>query len=441
MNCKIMFIILVILIIVLITICIFNKSDIGSNMNLTENFVVRNELLSTNVPVNKHISFKPIVSNTKLYYGLTCQYLKDDCFYDALKLSGYISTDDITRCSLVVPCSYETTEEELVRLKDAGIGKNVYGDGVRIFMLNNTDHMVSKLALWKYLKLRHGIYNASNIYPYTWDLTSPSDVEVFVKQYDKNKLYVTKNNKQRQEGISIHTSLDSILGSIGDYILVQELLQDPYLIAGRKINLRVYVLVIRDNYGNATVQVYNDGFMYYTPELFEKANPDFKRNITTGYIDRQVYKENPLTHGDFKKWLDDGGRDLTVFEKYVKKQYGGLLSNYVFSQIYQQLKCVFESFEDVVGIDSQGVNFQIYGVDVAIDQHLKPMIMEINKGPDLTAKDGRDRDLKIGMCTDVLESVGLIDSRHKKISGFITILETVNIGGTIVSIDNNEFGK
>lgn len=441
MNCKILFIILVILIFVLVTICVFNKYIKLSNItqNQTENFIVKNELFdfNPNVHLHKHISFKPIVSDKKLYYGLTCPYVKDDCFYDALKLLGYKQTNDITVCSLVVPCSYETTEEELVKLKDAGIEKNINGDAVRIFMLNNTDHMVSKLALWKYLKLRHGIHNASNIYPYTWDLTNPTDVEVFVKQYDKNKLYITKNNKQRQEGIGIHTSLNSILDSIGDYILVQELLQNPYLISGRKINLRVYVLAIRDGYGNAKVQVYSDGFMYYTPELFEKANPDFKRNITTGYIDRKIYEENPLTHGDFKKWLDDEKRNLKPIEKYIKEHYGGQLSDYVFSQIYQQLKQVFESFEDVVGTNSQGVNFQLYGVDVAIDDLLKPMVMEINKGPDLTAKDGRDKNLKIGLCIDILNSVGL----NEQTSKFITILETVNIDGTIVGITNENFYK
>ena len=31
------------------------------------------------------------------------------------------------------------------------------------------------------------------------------------------------------------------------YVVVQELLQDPYTISGRKINLRVYVLVVKNN--------------------------------------------------------------------------------------------------------------------------------------------------------------------------------------------------
>jgi len=270
--------------------------------------------------------------------------------------------------------------------------------------------------------------------PYTWDLTDDNEVELFKKQFDCNKIYITKNNYQRQEGLEIHTKLETILNSRNKYILVQELLQDPYLISKRKINLRVYVLVIKDNYSNIKLQFYRDGFMYYTPEFFEPNTDSFKKNITTGYIDRQVYVENPLTHMDFRVWLDDPNRELTDIEIYIKTNYPNIkLSDFIFSQIYEQLGFVFQTYETIVGSKSLGVSFQLYGVDVAINKDLKPMLMEINKGPDLSAKDGRDKDLKVNLCTDVLKSVGLIDNIN---NNFITVLETVNINGNIVSIQN-----
>lgn len=385
------------------------------------------------VNLSNELSFKNINSN-KLYYGLPCNYIKDDCFYDSLKNAGFISTPDIKKACLIVPCSYETTEKEINDLELSGIKQNQYGDTVRIFMLNNTDHMVSKLALWKYLKEKYGSPIASNMIPHTWDLTDTNEVELFKSQFDSKKIYITKNNYQRQEGIEIHTKLETILNSRDKYILVQELLQDPYLVSGRKINLRVYVLVIKDNYSNIKLQIYRDGFMYYTPELFKPNDPSFKKNITTGYIDRQVYVENPLTHMDFRKWLDDPNRKLTNIESYMKKTYSHIkLSEYIFSQIYEQLGFIFQTYETIVGTKTFGVSFQLYGVDVAINQDLKPMVMEINKGPDLGAKDGRDRELKMELGTDILKSVGLIPDVNNK---FITVLETVNINGNVVSIQN-----
>ncbi len=58
-------------------------------------------------------------------------------------------TDDAKEASLVVPCSYENTENEIEELQKVLVG-NIYGTAIRVFMLNNTDYMVSKIALWKF---------------------------------------------------------------------------------------------------------------------------------------------------------------------------------------------------------------------------------------------------------------------------------------------------
>ena len=211
-------------------------------------------------------------------------------------------------------------------------------------------------------------------------------------------------------------------------------MQDPYLINGRKINLRVYCLIIKDSDSNVQVQIYQDGFMYYTPEHYEKGNSSFKKNITTGYIDRKVYEENPLTHEDFSKYLDDPNRKLSTIEEYfVKTRPNVKLSHYVFMQINHLLKFILETYVTTVGTKTLGVGFQLYGADIAINEHLKPMIMEINKGPDLTAKDGRDKTLKENMCRDILKSVGLVESNAN--NKFLTVLEIVNMNNELVEYE------
>jgi hypothetical protein len=399
--------------------------------NSMENFEIDAGKL-TNSPAQ--IIGIPYIKSNKLYFGLECEYIKDDSFYSALKQEGFKKTSNPKDACLIVPCSYENTENEIDQLEKLLVN-NEYGKSVRVFMLNNTDYMVSKLALWKFLKDRYGGKIASTMIPYSVDLTDKKELEDFKKNYDKTKLYITKNNNQRQEGIEIHNSLDTILKSLNKYILVQELLQDPYLINGRKINLRVYCLIIRDTNSNTLIQIYQDGFMYYTAELFEKGNSSFKKNITTGYIDRKVYEENPLTHEDFKKYLDNPTRKLTpVEEYYVKTRPDTKLSNYVFGQINHLLKFILETYITTVGTKTLGVGFQIYGADIAINEHLKPMIMEINKGPDLTAKDGRDKALKETMCRDVLKSVGLVTPNTN--NKFLTVLEVVNMNNELVEFDN-----
>ena len=120
---------------------------------------------------------------------------------------------------------------------------------------------------------------------------------------------------------------------------VQELLQDPYLIDGRKINMRFYILVICNN-SNISVYAYNNGFMYYTAEKFTTDTQEFGPNITTGYIDRNVYEHNPLTLEDFRKYLDSN-RQLTDAEQAILRNTTMRLSSVIFIRIYTMLRDVF----------------------------------------------------------------------------------------------------
>ena len=430
-------VIIIILAIVLIIFLINQYMTAISDPNYNRYLInVENEDTLENIsdPIPQDVSFVKIEPN-KLYYGLACNYIKSDSFYTALQLAGFTNTSDITQACLIVPCSYETTEKEIVDLENNGIRNNIYGNGIRIYMIDNTDHLVSKLAIWKYVKSKYGTDVASTMIPYSWDLTDPYEYEQFKNNFNKNKIYITKNNQQRQEGLKIINSLEMIEENKDKYLLVQELLQDPYCINGRKINLRVYVLVIKDSYHNYKVFVYRDGFMYYTPELFQKNSTLFEHNITTGYIDRKVYEENPLTHEDFRKYLDNNDRKHYNIELYYKSSRPDkLLSNHIFSQIYQLIRFVFLIYFEILGNMCQGVNFQLYGVDIAIDDNLSPMIMEVNKGPDLNAKDERDKTLKVNMCLDILKKVGLLQENND--NKFINIYEHVNINGEVNSISN-----
>ena len=53
-----------------------------------------------------------------------------------------------------------------------------------------------------------------------------------------------KNHKQRQQGIKLENNLESILKAKNQgFKLVQDYLEDPFIISGRKINIRYYLLV------------------------------------------------------------------------------------------------------------------------------------------------------------------------------------------------------
>ena len=92
--------------------------------------------------------------------------------------------------------------------------------------------------------------------------------------------------------------------------------------------------------------------MYYTKEYFKTNSLEYGPNITTGYIDRQVYQENPLTLDDFRKYLDDVNRKLTETEISLKTKYGQL-SQLLFNRIGIIIKMVIDAVESELKMFSE----------------------------------------------------------------------------------------
>lgn len=323
--------------------------------------------------------------------------------------------------NLQLTCGYDEIDKEINKLSPT--------NDQRIFIIHNADHISAKDYLWDRLVLGMGIDKAKTIMPNTYILKRNEDKERLKRDFKAGNLYIMKKNIQRQEGLKITDSLNEILNAPSSFVLAQELLQNPYLINvsqnsvpdNRKINMRFYVLVVcKDR--NMDVYVFNDGFMYYTKEAFKVGSKQNEHNVTTGYIDRWIYDKNPLTHADFREYLDRHDRPLTQSEKNIRDQHLKL-SNVVFNRIYNTLR---ETFICVIGKVCEGdklnsnISFQLFGADIALSDQLQPMVMEVNKGPDMGAKDDRDGVVKRKCTADMLRIVGVVDRNSN--NGFIQII-------------------
>ena len=345
-----------------------------------------------------------------------CNYLFNNTVKKVFDNYNVNNSGDENEWDIYLPCTYDDINQEINDIQISG-KKNK-----RIFILNNADYVIGKDFLWHFMKKYHGIEKAKTRMPMTY-LLDNGDKRDLINDYDDGKLYILKKNIQRQEGLKITDSLDEILDADKeDFVVAQELLQNPYLINGRKINLRMYILTICKN-GDMDVYVYNDGFMYYTKDEFVKGSKDFGPNITTGYIDRSVYETNPLTHDDFRKYLDNPSREKSTIEKRIAADQR--ISDFVFSGIYKLLHDIYMSFTGIIcgGKLDDNITFQLFGADIAIDDKLNPMVMEINKGPDMSAKDGRDGDVKYKCMRDIFDKLGVIRNDEK--NNFTQILEYV----------------
>lgn len=337
-----------------------------------------------------------------------CGRKSTSTYINSLNNSG-IAQSNNGKWDIYIPCSYNDIKSEMQNIISSDQNK-------RLFIVDNADQLTSKFSIWNNLVKQYGRQYSCKLAPKTYGLFG-NDLELLKSEYDSSKLYIMKKNIQRQHGLKITNNLDEMINGLKDgYVVVQELLQDPYLISGRKINLRFYVLIVCQ-YGEVNGYVYPDGFLYYTKEPFKQSIEDGP-NITTGYIDRYIYKQNPLTHGDLRRYLDKPTRHFSDEE--MKLLYNGhTLSNYAFSNMYKVLRDTIEAMQDNICVDDKyksAISFQLFGADVALNYRLEAKIIEVNKGPDMGAKDGRDGELKKNVVGDMFKLLKIVPGESKWIN-------------------------
>jgi hypothetical protein len=303
-----------------------------------------------------------------------------------------------------IPCNYDECEKDVLAFENK--------QGKKLFLIDGCDFIASKLELWKLLKEKYG-NDATKYMPKTHLLEDLEDYKNFPKHFEENKkkrpdqMYVLKNYEQRQEGIKLTRDLKEIMNGLsGGWYLAQDYVYDPYIISKRKINFRYYMLVVCQN-GKISGYAHKDGFLYYTPQFYDPKDMTFDKHITTGYIDRQVYVENPLTLQDFRDHLDEKQPGLS--KKWDASAEN--LLNKVMAAISMKV-CKNKKLDN-------NVRFQLFGCDLAPDSKLGCKLMEINKGPDLDAKDERDKMVKLRVQRDMMS---IIDPQENDIeSRFVKI--------------------
>lgn len=281
------------------------------------------------------------------------------------------------------------------------------------YSLRSLDHYCCKAGIYKIMRRRVSKQTLDKIFPISYIVNNPNDMMSLLKNFKSlrknNTIFILKKNVQRQKGCTITVDETYIRNALKNkYTIVQHLLQNPYQINKRKINIRVYLL-IHVCFDDVSMYIYKDGFIYYTAKPFVKDSINHEVNITTGYIDRQIYVDNPLTIQNLQSQLSHEHNAL--FETNMI---------HLFTTICQAIKPIIYQY-DVVEEPIFKNKFNILGCDLAVDHDLNLKLMEINKGPDLDYKDSRDKHVKYNMVQESLKIVGIINDDSIP-SNFIKIL-------------------
>ena len=326
-------------------------------------------------------------------------------------------SDKDSKWDLYLPCGYNDVEQELKDIK-------LSNKKQKIFAINGCDLVASKNNLWALLHNKYGRVGASKIMPETYILHDSDDMMMFSQNYKPDKLYLLKKNIQQKKGIKLTYDYNDVMKARHqNYRVVQEYVNDLYLINKRKINLRLYLLITCRN-GKVKGYLHKQGKCIYTNKDFNhndlnKTNTNNVNNtdnieseshLTSLNLNMEIYEKNPESLIDLRNHL--GSRDyktlMTRIEKNIKLMMGAVDGSIC------QLKKI-----------DNNLTFQLFGADIIFTNDMIPYLLELNKGPSMGYKSPKDEELKDKVSYDVFSLVGLVPKEssllNSKNGGFTKI--------------------
>lgn len=352
---------------------------ISMSFFIKEQFSNMNENTTQNTPEN----FKYYQCNT---------YPVNKSLSTIFKNKGIERVSTPTDANIHLTCGYTNVEKEYL---DLPFDKSKY-----IHAIKGCDNIVSKNILWKLLRDYYGEEQAQQYTPNTYLLDAIEDkLRLLKNTQDNNQILILKKNLQRQEGLKFAIKKELTISKLNDlakenYVIAQDYLDDPFIINGRKINLRVYLLIVIKN-GKKYAYIYKDGFVYYTKKNY-RYSTEHDEGITTGYIERTVYNKNPLTHSDLQNFLKKEGYNYKV----------------LFSHIQDLVVKVLDAVHPALELTKGKVNYQLFGLDVQPDKNFNVKLLEINKGVSLQEMDTKDAEVKIKLQEDIYKTIGIIKENY-----------------------------
>lgn len=307
-------------------------------------------------------------------------------------LDEVLKTNNIIRgkedFNLYMPCGYNFVEKELEEL--------TVPDSKYIFALKGCDQIVSKNNLWKILEMAFNRSGAARIMPETYILSDPDQFYMAYRRLMNQIPLICKKNLQRKMGLKLVFLPDELIeAKKEDFKVAQIFLTNAKQIKDRKINLRVYYVVIK-NGNKIDFYVNRNGKVLYTKE--KTSGPiRFESHITSYQMDPNLYEKENLPH------------DFNDLRKYLGNQEFNIIWNKIIEKITAFSNAIGYVFFDNKYADK--TCFQLFGMDIIIDG-TEPYILEVNKGPDMVPKCKKDEKLKKSIYEQTFGLAGVLKLRQ-----------------------------
>uniref|UniRef100_A0A1B6JU11 Tubulin polyglutamylase TTLL4 n=1 Tax=Homalodisca liturata TaxID=320908 RepID=A0A1B6JU11_9HEMI len=192
-------------------------------------------------------------------------------------------------------------------------------------------------------------------------------------------------------------------------LVVQKYIADPYLINGSKFDLRLYVLVTSIN--PLRIYLYDNGLVRfasvkYSNEMTSLADRYMHlTNYSINKLSSQYTQNEDASACQGHKW------SLQAMWTYLEKEQGvdvkalwGHLIDLVIKTIISGESAISQLSH--ANLASRYCSYELFGVDVLLDENLKPWLLEVNISPSLHSSSPLDLAVKGPMVRDLMNIAG-----------------------------------
>eukprot|EP00047_Mylnosiga_fluctuans_P010918 m.18593 g.18593 ORF g.18593 m.18593 type:complete len:531 (-) comp3357_c0_seq2:999-2591(-) len=255
----------------------------------------------------------------------------------------------------------------------------------------------------------------------------PSEYRMFVEEFKKqpSSAWIMKPVGSSQgKGIFLVTKLSQLAEWRADTrftgeeldeedkpaeYIVQKYVENPYLVGGRKFDLRIYCLVT--SFQPLRAWLYREAFARFT---FVRYSMDDLSN-TVAHLTNVAIQKKSTEYDKSKgcKWM------FCELKRHLITCHGRQAVQEMLRNIDNIILTSLHSVQKMMINDRHC--FELYGFDVLLDGNLKPWLMEINASPSLTADTHSDYALKFRMLNDMFNVVDLERRRQgneTRVGGF-----------------------
>jgi tubulin polyglutamylase TTLL5 len=258
--------------------------------------------------------------------------------------------------------------------------------------------------------MRKGFGSCYDFYPESFVL--PADRELLDGHYADRETFPPLISKpatsSRGRGIQIVTDIkqiDSIEANDKSKNVLSEYISNPYLVNGRKFDLRLYVTVT--SFQPLIVYMFDDGLTRFAVDEYTDDDSTFAetfKHLTNYSLNK--FSENFIKNTDPTQ--EDVGHKWTVSAllRHLSKE--GVDTKLLMVRMEDIVIKTLLSIQPQVSAACRStglgpnVCFELFGFDILIDDDLKPWLLEVNLSPSLACDAPLDSILKTRVLCDTL---------------------------------------